>query len=514
MNSIVIYNPKAAAAGPRNQPGPALQRPMELRPTAGQRLLGDLAASGVQLAQLAAKEARESKELHDVTDVVSAANEFHRGMLAFEDEYRTTRQGADARDALGDFERQARTLHGDLRKRFAGNDRMLLAFDQAVDGMGRSAMERGAAYGRQQDAEYRRSTLLGARATFQQFAAGNQGNPAAVRAQRAILDDMARSLMPGQDNTALFAAWDRDDTKQAIATALSEKTPDGVSRAHSLYEKSLALLGDDAPAVLNQIDAREESIMRRRLMDDERRTRLADRAERRAAAEADKTLTDKLYAGTLTGDDVEKARPLLTGDDYREWRKRAVEGPAQTNRDDPATYLDLVESADRGEDISTAARSAYRNGRIRKETFDSLTARRDDNETKFFRDSISLSLRPSDFNPDPAQAASHANALMDFDEWDRKNPQATYQNRQEAAQGVIRRYSMVDPSQNPLTLPMPRFFSGARSDINAQTLDAAEDATADTFEAGRITNEELEQESRRISNMRSALERQAQLRGK
>ena len=78
------------------------------------------------------------------------------------------------------------------------------------------------------------------------------------------------------------------------------------------------------------------------------------------------------------------------------------------------------------------------------------------------------------------------------------------------AQSIARRYSFMDRGSMSLTMPMPRFFEGARGDMNMTTLKEAAVRTEAAYAAGRLSEEEYDEQCQIIENLRQTLARLGQ----
>jgi hypothetical protein len=273
-----------------------------------------------------------------------------------------------------------------------------------------------------------------------------------------------------------------------------------------LKEKGL-FTGEDAAKLSKKLLDTREANMKLILRRDEYETKTAERIIKKAGQVAEKNLTDTFIQGKLTLENVQEFRDFLSADDYQKWAERATAGHVAATKDNPVVYVELTEKLLADGDVKAEAKQAFLDGKITKASFDKLTSGAVESENKQFFSYLSNALKPSEFNKNPAAGENYANAIRDFEQFLRKKPDATYQERDEAVRGIAKRYSLINTDKTTLALPMPRFFEGSRADINEATLQAAEDRAVSAFQSGMITKEEFEEECARIDALSSAWNR-------
>lgn len=254
--SIVVYNQRVPAAGPRSTPGPAIAQPgLDLRQNAQTQLVHDLTGSGVAGMQIAARQVAEQGRVRLATDVMEAATEYEAEARAFENDYYEKNKGAAARDAGLAF-KDWHTKNGrKYAERFKDDAEASLLFARSAKQSAASSIQRGFDYGRQQDEVYRTDTLNARKADLFAFAASTD-DAAAIDKRRATYAEEAKTLMPGRDMTAHLADVDREMTGNAIRARL---VAGDVAGAQAMLEERRALLGPSYDEVAAQVQAEADN---------------------------------------------------------------------------------------------------------------------------------------------------------------------------------------------------------------------------------------------------------------
>ena len=268
--------------------------------------------------------------------------------------------------------------------------------------------------------------------------------------------------------------------------------------------------GTHRAAIEGQIRDTRMANMRLAISIDTYNDRVAERRRKQLSDEAEKSLADLYVSGGLSVSDVRNVRSMLSPDDYRAWTERAVKGWEPASRDDPSVFVALTDKKLEGEDVTQEAKRAYLDRKITQSTFTNLTARERDAETDELSTYISNALKPSPLNPETGRAESYANAMDEWNQWLRRHKDAGYQEKRDMAQSIARRYSFMDRGSMSLTMPMPRFFEGARGDMNMATLKEAAVRTEEAYVAGRLSEEEYDEQCQIIENLRQTLARLGQ----
>jgi hypothetical protein len=169
------------------------------------------------------------------------------------------------------------------------------------------------------------------------------------------------------------------------------------------------------------------------------------------------------------------------------------------------TYSDLLTRGTSGQDIRDDANDALRRGALSLPDYTRLTELAGKDRPNYYKagsDYINQALQVDMMNPDPAKATSRANALRDWETWNRQNPKATPDQANEASQAIAHRYLLIDPAKSTLSLGVPRFLQGSRT---APDLDATERQTVQALSAGAITPDEAARQAALIKQWRAAI---------
>ena len=160
----------------------------------------------------------------------------------------------------------------------------------------------------------------------------------------------------------------------------------------------------------------------------------------------------------------------LTGDDAAE--------------DDADTVADLYGRV-ATEDVGAAAIVAYKAGDLRRETMGAILSRNDKlrgngpkDSYKRAQDYIKTSLGVNEMANIPGQRRRLADAVMDFDAWTERNPEATDKDTLETARRLVREYSIADWNKMTISLPFPDWMTGSRV---APDVDASKQALVQRF---------------------------------
>lgn len=445
----------------------------------------------------------EYQRVQDNADLAEAMNELQMQAIGYQAEYKKTRGGLTARDAGREWLDNVRTAGIEIGKRFEGRRDLQQAFGLAVQKFGAQSYENGMVYSMAENEVYLSDMRKNAVAAFKTTIA--TGSPQQIAQEKTrLLQTIAQTEKPGRDLTAEIMAADRMEAEGVIERSIAEND---FAEALALWKDFKPQLGEKATAWLKQIKEAQIANLKLSISLDEYQHKKAERVAKAAGAEAEKVLTDLFTGAGLSVADVQKFRELLSPDDYRAWSERALSGPKVATQDDRAVFVDLTDRQNRGEDIGKAAKDAYLDGRITQSTYKDFTSAVMSDEDKSLLSYLDNALKPSEMNTNPAHGANYANARADAMMFLRQNKAAPFKDKDAFIRNVARRYSLIDPNNSTLALPMPRFFEGSRSNINRQTLDDAAIRTQEAFESGRLTQAEYEEECERIENLSSVWER-------
>lgn len=174
--------------------------------------------------------------------------------------------------------------------------------------------------------------------------------------------------------------------------------------------------------------------------------------------------------GRLTAEDIIAADQDLTRQDQRVLINAL--GDTATPATDPFTFADLHGRALAGEDITAAARQEFLSGALSKDDYVQLTGvvlNREGPAPIYSRTQEALSNRlgPSPFDQRYDREGAEirrANALREFDDWVRINPNANEDMYWQQVERIGARWSLGGTAEERrATLPLPMFFQGNRS---------------------------------------------------
>lgn len=270
---------------------------------------------------------------------------------------------------------------------------------------------------------------------------------------------------------------------------------------------------------------RADAASARALALSERQERLA---ERRLRADADAALNDfytRMDAASR-GDgemprveDLARHRDALSPGEYRA-ALTALRAPAE--RDDPGAVAALSASLDSlsPEEFSAAATRTLEARQITIGTFQQMVnanraARRDDAPPSPYRQGLDLvrnSLDPGQLGDGATRiafATAQNRAVVDWNLWMRRNPNATEAEALAEADNIVRRYQTVAGGQMRTNLPVPFSFTGDKASVTLDAVAASKANLAAALEAGRISEAEAAQQWRYLEDWEAMLTREA-----
>jgi hypothetical protein len=283
---------------------------------------------------------------------------------------------------------------------------------------------------------------------------------------------------------------------QGKRRAWGEEYARGYINAQNPQERiKLLMQPDNTPAALLSLDDRMlllESAERDRIAEVNAAYTESVRAQKELEDETSKTGDRMMAEGLLTTSWIEDNRDNLSPEDYRYYYQK-MSGRSEGPRD-PIVYSDLRESASRGDDVRDAAREALHEGAIRVSDYNTLLSEVETSRSNWYErgtDYISTSAAVSDLNPDPAAAQRKADMLDDWRTWSDDNSSATEGEAQEAYRRIVREYSIVDRDNMILTQRQPRYLVGGYTNPD---IAATKKATREAFNAGQMTEKELDEQ--------------------
>lgn len=288
------------------------------------------------------------------------------------------------------------------------------------------------------------------------------------------------------------------------------------------------MLPDKRVMLLDMAIRRQDSLVRAEEARQSRLDRDAERVLKQAGEDAAKDLWARWAKGgqlgagnvaqpALTVADIDARRKVLSQGDYTALVKQ-VRG--DDGRDDKDTIAGLTLRLDR-EDVESDAYNALKRGDLTSTTYRDIVSKnrialKDDRPAspyKSGRELVNTTLKPPELlgqgAAQDAARAAQAQALVEFDNWSDANKGASRAASIEEAQGIIRRYQVIQFDTMSLGVGLPRAYRGDRRAIAAGDLDVAERETLDGLDAGAVTKEQAAQELRKIGAWREILARKA-----
>lgn len=182
------------------------------------------------------------------------------------------------------------------------------------------------------------------------------------------------------------------------------------------------------------------------------------------------------------------------------------EAAGKKTESDPRVYADLLDKAGRGVDVRGDAKDAFFSGSLSKEDYTRITDKTASELPNSYKQGIQYiqtALKPGQMNPDPAHDLALANALSDFQDWFRQNPNSDADAVQSRVQNTVRRYQLLDATQSQLTLKSPEYLIGTRAQPDIQ---GTKKATVKAFQDGTISRDKFNEQARLLQQWQHAQE--------
>jgi hypothetical protein len=173
---------------------------------------------------------------------------------------------------------------------------------------------------------------------------------------------------------------------------------------------------------------------------------------------------------------------------------------------DIRVYSSLLDRAVSGQDVREDANNSLFSGMLSKEDYTRITEISGRERPNWFKrgdDFIKTAGQPSQFNFDPARNITLANMRNEWQDWANSHPNADGDQAEKEYTGIVRRYQLVDGSQNIFALPVPQYLQGART---APDLQATKRATVEAFYRGEISKAELDKQATLLNQWETAIQ--------
>jgi hypothetical protein len=226
---------------------------------------------------------------------------------------------------------------------------------------------------------------------------------------------------------------------------------------------------------------------------------LEKKVQTNVAKQGDELLADN----NLTVDWVKSQKDNMSEDDYRYFLGKAS-GTSASAKDDINTFTDLDTKARAGDDIADEARKALTSHMITEKTYTSLMDRAESHNqlpTPFKQGEqyVADVMQVNPLNPSVGATQRRADALNEYDDYYKKNPNATSTELMNKAHEISRRYQIInlnDEQKRLVAGPQPLYLVGSRNDPD---LIATKNATLSAYQQGLITKQTFNREAALIA---------------
>lgn len=434
-------------------------------------------------------------------DVIEATSQFQKDLASFADTYMTTTKGKDARMAGSAFEEYAKRRASEITESGSYDAATKLMLSRSTAPLATSFMNQGMAYGRQQDAAYKQSLSDAVQANLAQFVAANAQNDTLIRAQTENAKQQLMDLHPGMDMTAAFAKIDQQVTGNRIGAYLAQND---TRSARTLFERDIALLGDKADEYGARIRSAEIQSMNLALALEAKRDRLAKRQEEIRRNQVGREIVRLQLDGQFdkAAQLLDENRDVFPYKEYDDLYQRTVH-PETASKD----RLEALRAIGSSDDPSSEAERQYLLGNLTKSTFEDYSSAPLKDADKAATTYISRSFGGD--SPDVALSATQGNALADYNQWRLQHPDATPQERQDEAENIVNRYSLIDASRRLHMLPVPPGLERSsllRAKDMAPIQEYARNLVND-FKSGKINEAEFNRRAKQLKDLKKAVQR-------
>lgn len=248
---------------------------------------------------------------------------------------------------------------------------------------------------------------------------------------------------------------------------------------------------------------------------------MADKIQRDASNVAIKNLVLMNQQGQLTPQAIEKYHSILEPAAY-EMSYNMLHGKGEAN--DPNIFSNLLLRGARGEDVRDEAQRAFtQDHTLNQEGFIKIVGNVDTQRPGWYKlgvENISSSIKPGELNPDPNVSRSRELALQDWNNYAASHPDIKPKEAQDYANTLVDHYLIVPQGSTVLQLRAPPHLLGTRdfpideSGNPDPMLKATTRRMAADLQAGKMTQEEAQEEARLIMQYRQINQRQIDMAAK
>lgn len=318
-------------------------------------------------------------------------------------------------------------------------------------------------------------------------AAANYNHPDILAAQKDHVSYLVEQMAQAQ-------GWSPETTQANKEKALSEFHGNVIDSmvGQGQYKQAQTYLFQAAAA--GEVDPKAgESLQRVIQAKQEHDLVMADKQQRDASNAVLKNMILLNQKGQLTPQYIEKYHNTLEPGAY-EMGYNLLSGKEAST--DVHTYVPLLQDTLAGKDRSQDIQQAMYEGKLSLKDGSSLLERADQPRKNYVSrgaEYISQSLKPSSLLPDPLAQRSMANALSDWDQWVRDNPQADEPKANQMSKIITDHYAQIHSDQVTRANAVPLHLVGTRDSPNIQATAAETKAAHDRGEMSDETYREQQQ---------------------
>jgi hypothetical protein len=199
------------------------------------------------------KKVQEEQEIQKAADLLDESNKYYEATRTFEQEYKLNKKGAEARDAVKDFEEFHRKQLSERSARFAGDPRSSLMWAKQASQIQMGSVNRGIGYSEQQDRVYRAEVTSQKTSLYFQKVA-EAPNDKVVNNLRKQYNAEVRALNSQEVTDVLMAKADEETGVVRINTAIANHDVAEAKRLLKEY-KEAGVLGKSTDDMINKVEA-------------------------------------------------------------------------------------------------------------------------------------------------------------------------------------------------------------------------------------------------------------------
>lgn len=269
-------------------------------------------------------------------------------------------------------------------------------------------------------------------------------------------------------------------------------------KAVNVLSTNIGLSANDHRALFSQAVSAKAAAERTTLAQQKKADAMATKLEKKIQGKTAKEGDDLLREGKLTADWLKDNAQNLDKADHRYFSSK-LGGAFGPEHSDINVYVNLDGLARSGQPVANKARAALLNGDLTESDYDKIMTRAQSqtNLPSAYKEGESYLSNVFQVNPlNPAAGAPQrrAQALYEYDQWYRNNPNSDASQSMAKAQEIENRYrtaNLTKKSETILYGPAPIYLSGTRTDPN---IPATAAATSAAYKAGKIGKEEYQRE--------------------